>query len=65
MDLNYSTTNLFPTIIHQFDVNDFDEIKDDLIKYAYIKRHNDAGHIISPQSLGHLIHNTPAKSLVG
>ena len=47
MDLNYSTTNLFPTIIHQFDVNDFDEIKDDLIKYAYIKRHNDAGHIIS------------------
>ena len=25
MDLNYSTTNLFPTIIHQFDVNDFDE----------------------------------------
>ena len=41
MDLNYSTTNLFPTIIHQFDVNDFDEIKDDLIKYAYILKHND------------------------
>ena len=48
MDLNYSTTNLFPTIIHQFDVNDFDEIKDDLIKYSYILRHNDTkGHVIS------------------
>ena len=47
MDLNYSTTNLFPTIIHQFDVNDFDEIKDDLIKYAYILKHNDKGRVIS------------------
>ena len=48
MDLNYSTTNLFPTIIHQFDVNDFNEIKDDLIKYAYNLRHNDTkGHVIS------------------
>ena len=35
MDLNYSTTNLFPTVIHQFDVNGFDEIQNQLIDYAY------------------------------
>ena len=35
MDLNYRTVNLFPTIIHQFDVNDFDEIQNQLIDYVY------------------------------
>ena len=35
MDLNYNSINLFPTIIHQFDVNGFSEIQDKLIDYAY------------------------------
>ena len=35
MDLNYRTVNLFPTIIHQFDVNGFDEIQNQLIDYVY------------------------------
>ena len=35
MDLNYNSINLFPTIIHQFDVNGFDEIQNQLIDYAY------------------------------
>ena len=37
MDLNYSTINLFPVPIHQFDVNGFSEIQDKLIDYAYNK----------------------------
>ena len=32
MDLNYNIINLFPVPIHQFDVNGFSEIKDELIK---------------------------------
>ena len=40
MDLNYNNINLFPTIIHQFDVNGFSEIKKDLIKYAYDIKHS-------------------------
>ncbi len=35
MDLNYNSINLFPTIIHQFDVNGFDEIQNQLIDYVY------------------------------
>ena len=35
MDLNYKTNLIFPTPIHQFDVNGFSEIKDELIDYAY------------------------------
>ena len=34
MDLNYSSINLFPSVIHQFDVNGFSEIKDELIDYS-------------------------------
>ena len=41
MDLNYSNINLFPTILHQFDVRGFEEIKDDLIKYAYDLKDSD------------------------
>ena len=43
MDLNYNSINLFPTIIHQFDVNGFDEIQNELIDYAYEfkKKHPD------------------------
>ena len=35
MDLNYKTNLIFPIPIHQFDVNGFSEIKDELIDYAY------------------------------
>ena len=35
MDLNYKTVNIFPVPVHQFDVNGFSEIKDELIDYAY------------------------------
>ena len=41
MDLNYSNINLFPTILHQFDVRGFEEIKDDLVKYAYDLKDSD------------------------
>ena len=48
MDLNYSTTNLFPTIIHQFDVNGFSEIQDELIDYVYKMRKKDpVGNTVS------------------
>ena len=35
MDLNYRTNIIFPVPIHQFDVNGFSEIQDELIDYAY------------------------------
>jgi len=35
VDLNYKTNLIFPTPIHQFDVNGFSEIQDELIDYAY------------------------------
>jgi len=48
VDLNYSTTNLFPSVIHQFDVNGFDEIRDKLIDYAYdLKKREPEGVSIS------------------
>ena len=48
MDLNYKVTNIFPVPIHQFDVNGFDEIQNDLIDYAYeFKKNNPDGNVIS------------------
>ena len=48
MDLNYNTVNLFPSIIHQFDVNGFSEIQDKLIDYAYdLKKREPEGVSIS------------------
>ena len=35
MDLNYKTNLIFPIPIHQFDVNGFSKIKDELVDYAY------------------------------
>ena len=50
MDLNYRTNLLFPVPIHQFDVNGFDEIKNDLIDYAYdLKNKEPEGVLISNQ----------------
>ena len=44
MDLNYSVKNLFPISIHQFKINDFDDIKGGLIDYVYsIKKQNSVG----------------------
>ena len=43
MDLNYNSIPIFPTIIHQFDVNGFDEIQNRLIDYAYNLREEDEG----------------------
>ena len=48
MDLNYSTKNLFPVPIHIFDVNGFNEIKNQLIDYAYdLKKKDPEGATIS------------------
>ena len=48
MDLNYKITNIFPVPIHQFDVNGFSEIRDELIDYVYKMREKDpVGHTIS------------------
>ena len=50
MDLNYSSINLFPSVIHQFDVNGFSEIQNELIDYAYdLKNKEPEGVIISNQ----------------
>ena len=46
MDLNYNTVNLFPSIIHQFDVNGFDEIQNQLIDYAYQFKNKDPEGVI-------------------
>ena len=47
MDLNYSIENIFPVPIHIFDVNGFDEIKNELIDYAYNLKKKDEGVTIS------------------
>ena len=47
MDLNYSIENIFPVPIHIFDVNGFDEIKNELIDYAYNLKEKDEGVTIS------------------
>ena len=57
VDLNYKTNLIFPTPIHQFDVNGFDEIQNELIDYAYnLKEKEPEGALVSNrggwQSLG-------------
>ena len=48
MDLDYRTNIIFPVPIHQFDVNGFSEIQDELIDLAYKMREKDpVGHVIS------------------
>ena len=48
MDLNYKTNLIFPVPIHQFDVNGFGEIQNELIEYVYKMSENDPiGHTIS------------------
>ena len=44
MDLNYKTNLIFPVPIHQFDVNEFCEIQNELIDYVYdLKRKQPTG----------------------
>jgi len=48
VNLSYSNINLFPSVIHQFDVNGFNEIQDELIDFVYNMREKDpVGHTIS------------------
>ena len=48
MDLNYNTVKIFPVPIHQFDVNGFSEIQDELVDYVYKMRKKDPiGNTIS------------------
>ena len=57
MDLNYNTVNLFPSIIHQFDVNGFDEIQNQLIDYAYQFKNKDPEGVIYSNHGGWQSHN--------
>ena len=41
VDLNYSVKDIFPISIHQFKINDFDDIKDELIDYVYDAQRKD------------------------
>ena len=48
MDLNYKINLIFPVPVHQFDVNGFSEIQDELIDYAYdLKKREPEGVSIS------------------
>ena len=48
MDLNYELVNLFPSTVHIFKINGFDEVRGNLIDYAYeLKRSQSEGNIIS------------------
>ena len=48
MDLNYKIVKIFPVPVHQFDVNGFSEIQDELIDYAYdLKKREPEGVSIS------------------
>ena len=47
-ELNHNIINLFPVSIHQFDVNRFDKVKDELIDYVYdLQKQNPIGRNIS------------------
>ncbi len=48
LDLNYNVKDIFPISIHQFKINNFDDIKDKLIDYTYdAKKKDSVGAIIS------------------
>ena len=42
VDLNYKLQNIFPVSIHQFYINDFDDMKGKLINYAYDTKKKDS-----------------------
>ena len=47
MDLNYSTINLFPSLLHVFDVDGFSLIENELIDYAYNLKEREQSKISS------------------
>ena len=47
LNLNYSIRNIFTVPIHIFDVNRFNEIKNELIDYAYNLKKEDEGVFVS------------------
>ena len=50
MDLNYNIVNLFPSSIHNLEITDFDECKDELVKEVYQEKERDPkGRIVSNQ----------------
>ena len=50
MDLNYKIVNLFPSSIHNLEITDFDECKDELVKEVYQEKERDPkGRIVSNQ----------------
>ena len=54
MDLSYSTINLFPSLVHMFNVNGFDQIQNELIDYAYdFKKREPKGESVSNQGGWH------------
>ena len=54
MDLSYSTINLFPSLVHMFNVNGFDQIQNELIDYAYdFKKREPKGVSVSNQGGWH------------
>jgi len=61
VDLNYKTNLIFPIPVHQFDVNGFEEIQNQLIDYAYNLKKEDEGVSISNhggwQSTGFYVSN--------
>ena len=57
MDLNYSTVNIFPVPIHQFDVNGFSEIQNELIDYVHKMREKDPYIYDIPESNLCWLHN--------
>jgi len=64
VDLSYNSIPLFPTIIHQFDVNGFDEIQNQLIDYVYqfkdknFTLYGDDGRFTLPNDFINLVKNT-------
>jgi len=48
VDLNYELVNLFPSSVHIFNINGFDEVRNKLIDYVYeYQKNNPDGNIIS------------------
>ena len=68
MDLNYNIVNLFPNSIHNLEITDFDECKDELVKEIYQERERDPkGRTVSNQggwqSNSHELHECKSEML--
>jgi len=68
VDLNYKIVNLFPNSIHNLEITDFDECKDELVKEIYQERERDPkGRTVSNQggwqSNSHELHECKSEML--